>query len=884
MRYKALAIACLVASACPVKAQRLPASVVPEHYQMRFTPDFTREDFSGDEVIQVRVLQPASKVTLNALEIDFQDSSITSGGTTQVASVTTDPEREQATLTVSREIAPGPAEIHIRFKGKLNDKLRGFYLARADGRKYAVTQFEPTDARRAFPGFDEPALKATFSITLVIDQSDTAISNGRIISDTPGPGPGKHTVRFSTTPKMSSYLVAMAVGKFECLEGGADSIPIRVCATPGKKELGSFALESAEHILGFYDRYYGIKYPFGKLDLVGVPDFEAGAMENTAAIFYRETALLVDNKNSSVDARKGVLGTIAHEMAHMWFGDLVTMKWWDDIWLNEGFATWMTHKPVQDWKPEWNDQTDEAEETDGSLTVDSLESTRAIRTQAETSAQINELFDGIAYGKTAAVLRMVEAYVGKEAFRRGVNAYLKEHAYSNATAEDFWGTITKVSGKPVDRIMASFVDQPGAPLVSVTIRCDGDTTAVTLEQQRYFADRALFDAGSRELWQVPVCMRSGPGKPGIECVLLTQKRQTFNLKVCSTWILTNAGSDGFYRTEYTPAALGAITRRIAGGDLDLTPKERIGLLGDEWAMVRLGRYRIGDYLGLVEALRDDHTRAVAESALGRLVYIGDYLADDGDRSQYQAWVRSLIRPLAQELGFDPVPADTDERLSLRGTALGILGYTGRDPEVMSWARSATGRYMADPASVAPSLAGIAVQLAAENGGAALYDQFVARMEATKAPEDYYRYLFALTAFKDPALLKRTLEYSLSDEVRNQDAAALIGAVLGNPAGRDLGWTFVKEHWADLQKKLTTWSSAGLVRSTGTFCDARDRDDIGRFFTQYKVATAERSLKQTLEGITDCINLKSGQEANLKEWLEGASPESGGAAIAPGALR
>src|SRR5271154_616136 len=399
MKRLMLLVICGLALCGSVGAQRLPDNVVPESYDLTFTPDLVKATFGGDEAIHVTLRRAAASIVLNSAEIDFLETTITAGGSTQTATVSKNENLEQATLSVPNEIAAGPAEIHIRFTGILNDKLRGFYLSETARRRYAVTQFEATDARRAFPSFDEPAYKAIFRITLVIDKGDTAISNGKIVSDTAGPGNGKHTLQFSDSPKMSSYLVAMMVGDFACIQGAADSIPIRVCAVPEKKDLLSYALLSAENILKYYDTYFQIKYPYQKLDIIAFPDFSAGAMENVAAITYRETLLTIDDRNASVDAHQAVVGVLAHEMAHMWFGDLVTMKWWDDIWLNEGFATWMAYKPIEAWKPDWHDERAEIEETGGSLGTDSIASVRAIRARAETPAEIGMLFDGIAYGK-----------------------------------------------------------------------------------------------------------------------------------------------------------------------------------------------------------------------------------------------------------------------------------------------------------------------------------------------------------------------------------------------------------------------------------------------------------------------------------------------------
>ncbi len=371
----------------PAFAQRLPTIVSPEHYDLKFSVDLPQARFEGTETIHVQVHEATPRIVLNAADITFHEVTISSGDATQTATVALNANDQTATLTVPKPLGVGPADVHISYTGILNDKLRGFYLSKTKTRAYAVTQFESTDARRAFPCFDEPAFKATFAVTLVLDRGDTAISNGKLVSDTGGPTPTRHTMVFTPSPKMSSYLVAMAIGNFQCLTGAADGIPIRVCATPDKKELGQIALESAERILSFYNTYYAIKYPFGKLDILAVPDFAAGAMENTAAIFYRETDLLADTKSASIGTRKTIASVLAHEMAHQWFGDLVTMAWWDDIWLNEGFATWMANNPLKAMHPDWNVPVDEELENQMALSLDALKATRPIHSRGRhTSA------------------------------------------------------------------------------------------------------------------------------------------------------------------------------------------------------------------------------------------------------------------------------------------------------------------------------------------------------------------------------------------------------------------------------------------------------------------------------------------------------------------
>jgi aminopeptidase N len=856
-------------------AQRLPELAVPENYQVSFAPDFQKDNFAGGETIKVRVLKPTAQIVLNSAEIRFEEATVTSGGTTQKANVALDKEKEMATLSLEKELQPGPAEIHIKYTGSLNDELRGLYLGKdKQARKYAVTQFEATDARRAFPSFDEPAYKATFDISVVADQDMVAISNSKIISDTPGPAADKHTVKFGTTAKMSSYLVALAVGHFEYVEGEADGIPIRVWGPPGTKESGTYALEVSKWCMKYFDQYFGIKYPFEKLDMIGLPDFSAGAMENTGFITYRQAELQLDDKVASVELHQLVAIVIAHEMAHQWFGDLVTMQWWDDIWLNEGFATWMENKAVGAWKPEWHFEVADAEGTAGSLNYDSLNNTRPIHQAAETPAQIQELFDGIAYDKTASVLRMLESYLGPEVFRAGVNQYLKEHSYGNSTANDFWKTLATVSKKPVDEIMPTFVKQPGTPMVSVRAQCSGNTNSVTLSQSRYFYDRSLFEQGSKELWQVPVCLKqsAGAGKDAEKCILLTKKSETFELARCGSWVMANAGARGYYRTGYSSDAIRAMGRSI---EKNLSPAERVAVLNDSWASVRVGEQQIGDFLALAEGLQSDRTRAVLSQVTLKLDYIATYLVSDADRSGYQQWVRRLLTPAVKELGWHPQPGESDETKSLRARVLYTLGYAGQDPDVIGSARRLTEKALLDPASLDSTVAFTAFSLAAQNGDAALYDKLQTRLQAGGTSlENYYLYFQTLSKFRNPKLLERTLEYAISPAVRSQDTLGMIAAVMKNPAGGKLAWQFVQAHWSEIDKVGGGFTSGEVVGATNVYCESSMHDQVQDFFAQHKVPTAERTLRQSLESIHNCADLKFRQTPELSQWLQKRGAASG----------
>src|SRR6266700_3174837 len=866
-------------------AQRLPEGVTPQHYSVTFAPDLQKATFSGEETIDVQVLKPTSAITLNAAELEFQEATLTQGEKSQVAQAAVDSGKEQATFTVAAPLVPGPASVHIKFTGILNDKHRGFYLAHSKSRNYAVTQFESTDARRAFPSFDEPALKATFSITLIVDKSDTAISNGHIVSDTPGPGEEKHTITFSTTPKMSTYLVALAVCDFACMEGAAENVPIRVCGTPEKKSLFPAALRYAEEILKYYNQYYGIPYPFGKLDIVGAPDFEAGAMENTAAIFYRESLLFIDDKNSSIDAHQAVFEVLAHEMAHQWFGDLVTMKWWDNLWLNEGFATWMALKPSQALHPEWNATLDAVGETNAALQVDSLKNTHAIRVKAETPEAINELFDSISYNKGAAVLRMVEAYVSPDVFRRGVNAYLRKFSYNNATAEDFWQAITLTSGRPVNRIMPTFVDQAGEPLITVKAKCIEPPpqpvtksrskkarrkpaplppkTEVTVSQQRFFADPndAPGTSDSRELWSIPICIKSTASKPF--CQIFSQGRQTVPFTGCSPWVFTNANAVGYYRTQYDDDTLQKLNTVAM---TELSTAERTSLINDESALMAANKQSIAVFLDLITVLNQDLERTVVESYFGPLRSMNDYLATPQDRDAFHAWVRSNFRPMMDKVGWTRSASETSDTSRLRSDLIVILGIVGEDPQTIQRATQMAEQYLADPDSGDPTVIGAVLAVAAYNGNAALFDKYLAALHQMKSPEQYYNVADTIPNFRVPELVQRWLEVAVSAETRNQDAPHMIANIMSRRDNQTVAWTWVKAHWPEVEKKITMSSGLDIIGATRNFCDAESRDDVQKFFAEHRVPSAERALKLATERINSCIHYRDHQQSNMAVWL------------------
>ncbi|MGC2637631.1 MAG: M1 family metallopeptidase [Acidobacteriaceae bacterium] len=838
--------------------QRLSDNVIPQQYTLTLTPNLQTASFVGDETIDVQVQQPADTITLNAAEITFGTVTASFAGRELQATVTTDADKQQATFSFGRSIPVGPVSLHILYHGILNNELRGFYLSKTPKRNYAVTQFEPTDARRAFPSFDEPAFKATFDVTLVVDSGDTAISNTNIVSDSPGPEDGKHTIHFATTPKMSTYLVAFLVGDFQCIKGQSDGTPIRVCGPPEEMQYGKFALSAAEFVLHYYNSYFGIRYPMPKLDLIGIPDFEAGAMENFGAITYRETDLYIDDANATIDEKKNVAEVVAHEMAHQWFGDMVTMNWWDNIWLNEGFATWMENKPVAAWHPEWHIPQDVAAELNGTLNYDSQKITRAIRAKADTPDEINQMFDAISYGKAAAVLLMTEQYEGPEVFRKGVHAYLTAHMFGNATAEDFWNAQAAASHQPVDKILSSYVTEPGVPALSFSAPANG---TVQVSQSRFYLNPEVKPEG-QQTWTIPVCF-AGAGTQA-KCDLLDSAQASLKVPASSVFY-PDAGGRGYYRFVLPDAVYNQV---LADVNTSLTPEERISLLGDAWAGVRSNHDSVGTYLKLVAAVKDDTSPAVIEAAVSPIGTIEDRIASTPqEHAALAKWVVATFNPAYERLGA-PAAGDTPDKRQLRSLLFGVLGSVGHDADVIAEAKKISEAYLTNPASVDPNLARTAAAIAAQNGDAAFFDQLQQLYETANNPQIQEYALRLLAVFRNPDLQKRSLEFAVSGKVRNQDAIFELLIPMQQPETRDIAWDFMRNNWDKVQTQITTAMGGYLVQGASTFCSEEKKQEAVEFFTSHKVAASGQSLQRAKDAIDDCIELRTNQGPKLEQWMQG----------------
>jgi len=852
-----------------VDPYRLPRHVVPTRYELRLEPDLVTASFTGLERVSLAVAEPTREIVLNAAELAIAEASAAdAAGRVLPARATLDPELERCRLAFDGELGPGSWTLTVRFTGTLNDKLRGFYRSTFKDqsgatRTLAATQFEATDARRAFPCWDEPAFKAVFACRLAIDPALTAVSNTRVVDERREGG--KKVVTFADTMTMSTYLVAFVVGELEATEAVmVGRTPLRVWCVPGKRRLASFAREIGAASLRFFEGYYGVPYPGDKLDLLAIPDFAAGAMENLGAITFRETALLVDERAATHAELERVADVVAHENAHMWFGDLVTMTWWNGIWLNEAFATFMEMLAVDDWKPAWRRWTSFGVSRAAAFAVDGLWSTRPIEFDVRAPRDADAMFDVLTYEKGASVLRMLEQYLGPDVFRAGVRDYLQVHAYGNADTGDLWAALGRASGADIPGVMDGWIFRPGFPLVSV--RRDGG--ALVLAQQRftYLPEAPAWttaDGGREQRWQVPVQYRLMAGAGGAEShrVLLAGTETRVPAPAGLDGVLVNDGGHGFYRVRYAPDLLEALLRRLD----TLAPIERFNLVSDAWAATAAGLGPVTDYLEMATRFtgeRDRNVWTILAGSLGTLYRI----AEPAERPGLEAYARALLAPAVAELGWSPRAGEDDLTRQLRGDLLRALGTLGNDPAVQARAEELYAASLADATAVDPNVLPALIAILAYTGGPERYEDFLRRFRGAATPQEEQRYLYALAGFRDPALLGRTLERTVNGEIRTQDAPFVVRTLLMSVHGRERAWEFVKTHWDTMDRRFPKHGLRRLFEGvTGLATPALERD-VHAFVRERKITLGGRTLEQYLEQLRVAVALREREGARLAAYL------------------
>jgi puromycin-sensitive aminopeptidase len=860
-------------------AYRLPEGIRPQRYELNLTVLPAKGTFSGGEAIAVTVAAPTRTIDLHAVDLFVTQAMVEQGGKSVPAQITPVAREEVVTLTLPAELKPGAAVVRLSFTAKLRDDLRGLYLAKSkSGEPFAFTQFEPTDARRAFPCFDEPAFKATYRLTVTVPQGLTAVSNGPQLSETPDKN-GMDTFVFAETEPISSYLVALAVGRFSSVSGSAAGKPIRVITLAGDEALADFALTVAEALLPWYESYFGVPYPYPKLDLLAVPDFEAGAMENAGAIFFRDSALLLDPHAASVQAKQRVAVTVAHEMAHQWFGDLVTMAWWDDLWLNEAFATLMESKSVEAIHPEYHIYDEVQLETEHALRSDSLAATHPIHVAVQTAEEANALFDDITYLKGAAVLRMFEQYLTPDAFRAGLHAYFVAHAKGNAAQADLWSALGRASGKDVAALAHSWFDREGYPLVQLR-----RTKRELQIAQRRFVVSVLPMKGDATPWQIPFCYRLGAenGQVSQACRIVTEPQAQLTLSAEPRFLQGNAGAVGFYRVSYAVPELMALGKILAKGVL--SAPERISLLADTWWLMRAGQGSVGDSLELIQKLSGERSYAVMSTALGQLEQVGRTLVGAREQPAFRAYATKLLNPTATSLGWKPAPDESPDTQELRGAVLATLGTLADDATVIAEARRRLADYEHGTAdALDPSVLGAAIQTVAAHGDGAVWDDFRARYASAKTPELRQLYLSGLTGFRDPALIVRTLALVTSGDVLKQDSGWVLGGLIDNRYAQAQVWTFLKAHWPEIKARVTPQSLAWrFIPSLGSMCEPGLASEVQTFFgtPERHIEGGDRALQQAAESIELCARTRERQSVVAATWFHAQVLATGSKSTSP----
>ncbi len=832
---------------------KLPKDVVPRHYALRIVPATTYDRFDAEAAIDIEVARPVRAIVVNAAELTFKSVRLrASTGAETSLTPSLDPQRETVTLApASAPIAPGRYRLDIDYSGKIGKHPQGLYQIaykeRDQGRLVEklmlATQMEPVQARRLFPGWDEPVFRASFEIVAVIDASLTAVSNMPQSKVEVRPD-GRKEVSFARSLPMSTYLVALFVGEMDLLEDSVDGIRLGIHTVKGKRERARYAMQATKEIVRYYNGYFGEPYPLAKLDQIALPGGIAGAMENWGAIAYNEGRLLYDPGEDSLRQQQGVYGIIAHEIAHQWFGNLVTMAWWDNLWLNEGFASWMASKAAERFNPRWGMRLREALWKEEALSEDARRTTHAIQTPVENDVRAMDVFDSITYAKGAAVLRMLEAYLGDDAFRAGVRGYMRAHRFSNTTTADFWHHLSGASGQDIGKLIAGWTEQPGYPVVKVLQQCENRAAVVTLAQERF----TLNDLKAAPLaWNVPVILADGAGRR--RTVLLEQNSQKLRLERCGA-MLANAGDSGYYRSQYDDRNF----RRLALALKRLPAPDRLRLLSDTLALAQAGRADATRYLALVENLGAETDRTIWDHVTGALRFLRELIDSPGDQAVFDRYVARLLEAPFASVGWDPRPGEPADTGLLRRSLIEALGRAGHEAVV----REAQSRFAARAekpidAAIRPAVLNIVGRYA----DPAAFEALLERMRSATDMTDKWEAQSALRQVRDPSLLRRLMELMLTDELPPSDAVFNLTHI-GDDSGRvEVGWRFVLEHLpAVLAKASPRGRPHVLPDAASAFSDAARADELLALTRTHLDATA---LYQA-EKAADWIRLKAAVKA------------------------
>ena len=816
------------------------AGVIPINYELMFEPLFHNFKFNGEEIITLNLSKPTNSIKLDAAELSIKESHIIQGGKIISSESSLNEKDEKLTIKLAKKIK-GKVKLSIKFTGTLNDRLLGFYKSQYKDNKgktkyLATTQFEAADARRAFPCWDEPAVKATFDVSLLVDKHLDAISNMPVISKKKTGTKILH--KFGRTPIMSTYLLYLGVGEFEYLHGKLRNIKIRIVTTKGNKNKGKLSLDFTKKFLGEYEKYFGIKYPLPKLDMIAIPDFAAGAMENWGAITFREAILLYDAKTSSTRTKQYIAEVISHELAHQWFGNLVTMKWWNDLWLNESFATFMATKIVNKFYPEW-DLWDQflGDAMLEAMSLDALKNSHPINVDVKHPAQIREIFDAISYDKGGNVLRMLENYVGIENFRKGLKYYLTQHKYSNAEGQDLWKSIGKVAHKPVDAMMKTWIDQVGYPVVDVK----RNNSKVSLTQRRFLSDGSI---SSKNRWSIPIHIEEGNHESSI---LMKSQKSVVSLKNIDSNFIVNSGRYGFYRVQYDDNSLANLSLLI--DEKILNHVDRWSLQNDLFSQCVSGTKQIQEYLDFTTSYHDEDNYITLQNLAQNLYHLYKLTRKEKFSDEIRTYTAQFLGTIFDRLGWDSQKNEKHTDALLRSFVITALGKLG-DKEILNEARKRFNKFLKNKNSLAADLQEPVFVLVAWQGNEKTYNKLLSLYKKSTLQEEKVRFLMAMCNFKQKNLLLKTLALSLTPEVRSQNIRVPIMGVSANIYGSDILWPWLKNNWKKLVRRFGVGNPLAnrIVASIGGVIDDKQEKDVRKFFKKMPLPGTERVIEQTLERV------------------------------------
>ncbi|XXF77819.1 M1 family metallopeptidase [Myxococcaceae bacterium GXIMD 01537] len=848
---------------------RLPESVRPTGYAVELTFDPASPAFHGRLEAGLAVRAPTDVVWLHGKRLAVKEASLVQGGVA-IPLMPLKGEADFLGFALGHPLAVGEATLRIAYEGEASEReLDGAFRVKEGADWYVYTQFEPLGARAVFPCFDEPGFKVPWQLTFHVPAGNTVVTNTPPLSEEEGAG-GLRTVRFTRTQPMPSYLVAFGVGPFDFLEAAASGqkqVRTRIVTPRGRAAEGAYAAKVTPDIVGRLEAYFGIPFPFEKLDVMAVP-MMGGAMEHPGLVTFNAHLMLAREGEDTVRRQRGFSETQVHELAHQWFGNLVTMAWWDDLWLNEAFATWMTPRIVEDWQPAWDAPVQRVQDRSDALTDDGLVSARRIRQPVEAEGDAINAFDAITYGKGSAVLAMTEAWLGRDVFQRGIQRYLRAHAGGNATARDFLASLSAEAGADVGRVLSPFLDQGGAPLVTAELVCaPGKAPVVKLAQRRYLP---VGSAGSAaQVWSVPLCLRYGTGASEARaCTVLESAAAELPLPAgggCPEWLYPNAEGAGYLRAQLVgPGADKLLTSTLP----HLSRAERVALLGDAQALARAGTLPAAEALALAYRFAQDPDRQVLSAAMQLLFLVEPRLLPEGRQADRARFLRDTFGARALKLGLVPGPQEDEETRLLRPELVLAAGVGGQEAHLVGQARSLADRWLSDARLLPNEAVDTVLSIAASAGDAALHARMLEGLRKQTDRRVRRQLIFGLASFRDPALARQSLQLLLDPAMDAREVVMLLYISSGSFYVRDVAYAFVKENYDALLARLPEDFHASLSWVGGGYCDAERRADVAAFFAERsaKLPGGERMLAQALESVDLCIALKAAQGASIEAFL------------------